>query len=77
MQKDGSFEGTVRDRRPKINENERAEYPYDDCHYGERNESAPPHRDPPVDDPCQDCQDDECNEVTVFQNKPVHIIALS
>jgi hypothetical protein len=73
----GSFEGTVCDRRPKIDEHTRAESPDEDCHDDEQNEQAPPLREIPVDDPCEDCQDGERNGIFVFQNQPVHLMALS
>src|SRR5690242_21287011 len=74
MPNDRSFEGTVRDRRPKINENERAESPDEGCHDDKRHELAPPHREIPVDDPGEDGQDGERHGIFVFQNKPVHLI---
>jgi hypothetical protein len=30
----------------------------------------------PVDEPCQDRQDDKCNKVAVFQNEFIHLTAL-
>ena len=77
MLNDRSFVGTVRDKRPKIQENARAESPDDDCHDDEQNEQAPSHREIPVDDPCEDGQDGERNGIFVFQNQPVHLMALS
>ena len=77
MLNDRSFVGTVRDKRPKIQENARAESPDDDCHDDEQNEQAPSHREIPVDDPGEDGQDGERNGIFVFQNQPVHLMALS
>ena len=37
----------------------------------------PPTEKYPVDDPCEDGQDGERNGIFVFQNQPVHLIALS
>ena len=77
MHNDRSFEGTVRDKRPKIQENARAESPDDDCHDDEQNEQAPSHQEIPVDDPGEDGQDGERNGIFIFQNQPVHLNALS
>ncbi|GHO47792.1 hypothetical protein KSX_59550 [Ktedonospora formicarum] len=66
MHNDRSFVGTVRDRRPKIKEDERAESPDENCYNDERNELASPKREIPIDDPGENCQDGERDGIFVF-----------
>src|SRR5690349_11257193 len=71
-----TFVGAICEPWPQVQEHDCAERPDENGHGDEPSEPASPRREDSVDDPGEECQDDDRNRIAIFQNQPVHLEAL-